>query len=64
LKYEFVGELPDWVTLDERKRTVQIEADDETLVGTDVPIEVKVSIGKLKETVSFAIVFKKPSEEP
>ena len=62
LTYKFSGEVPEWLSLDESKRSVEVEVDDTSLVGTNVPVEVTASIGSVKEKVSFAIVFKDESE--
>ena len=58
LKYEFINEMPDWINLDEQKRVINIETDeDKSLFGTNLPIEVKVTLGDLTETISFAMIF-------
>ena len=64
LKYEFINEMPDWINLDEQKRVINIETDeDKSLFGTNLPIEVKVTLGDLTETISFAMIFIERAEE-
>ena len=62
LTYKFSGAVPEWLSLDESKRSAEVEVDDASLVGTNVPVEVAASIGSVEEKVSFAIVFKDESE--
>ena len=62
LTYKFKGEVPEWLSLNDRKRQVEIEVDDASLTGTNVPVEVAASIGSVNEKISFAVVFKDESE--
>ena len=47
VEYEFVGEVPEWITFDEKSRTITAETSDVGLIGLTSNIEMIARYGQL-----------------
>lgn len=57
VSYTFEGKVPEWVKMNPRKRTVEIDVDNEDLMNTATPIRINTVLEKVKKQMSFVILF-------
>ena len=57
VSYTFDEKVPNWVKMNSKKRTVEIEVDNKDLMNTATPLKINVALEKVKKQVSFVVLF-------